>query len=100
MECLTCINDIIRYLRKKTKKNNKTILLRSHILTDGLCTAWNLTGRRPEQIVAGGKIATPTELDLAKMTLKESTLGRIVLLLMENSNMDKKGDENQSGLSD
>ena len=28
---------------------------------DGLCTVWNLTGRRPEQIAADGRIATVTQ---------------------------------------
>jgi hypothetical protein len=63
-------------VRKKTKMNNRTILLRNHIITDGLCSSSNLTGRRAEQIAAIGRIGTPPELNRVKTTLKNSTLGR------------------------
>jgi hypothetical protein len=43
---------------------------------DVLCTAWNLTGRRPEQIAADGKIATPTELNLAKNDVQRVNSGQ------------------------
>ena len=39
---------------------------------DGLCTVWNLTGRRPEQIAADGRIATVTQLLLGRMTLRKA----------------------------
>ena len=57
---------------------------------DGLCTVWNLTGRRPEQIAADGRIATVTQLLLGRMTLRKAALGRLALPLMENNNRDKK----------
>ena len=56
--------------------------------------AWNLTGRRPEQIVPDGRIAILPKLVMGRMTLKKQLKTGLVLPLMENSNRDKKGDEN------
>ena len=68
---------------------------------DGLCTVWNLTGRRPEQIAADGRIATVTQLLLGRMTLRKADSGQAsVTTDGEQQQGQEKGDGHLSGLSD